>query len=423
MPASVKDLILILQLFFPQDLALQQGLYVFAVIISLYPILRLHSNQRREPRQPARTGWFKSISTLLNKAFSDELNNVAAWPSDLGEGRAEEFTEYICQDLDRLYTLLGLPEGATSHSAFDFRRAKPILTTSRLNCIFCAPGDSALVPTLRRRRSDKIQKVWLLDASFHWVEASLLVAHCARCSADYYPDRITFTSPPGTRSHQEHLEYDADFLRVSKHGIWVNRKIAFAQENALQRFHSGWSNFADWVNDYTGDPKRKMTYRQSQRLFLEHFSRRLLLAHNKSATFCCDAHPSARMLAEEVRRIIGINGGVLPTSMSHGCTECTHVKRYRSDLIREGAVLGGNTEVANTTEPEVAGNPVGCIFFFSFVIILISGEQVNEVAHPLPPNLPESLPQLDEPPAGSPRGHIRLAVMDGKSIKHKVGLK
>jgi hypothetical protein len=77
------------------------------------------------------------------------------------------------------------------------------------------------------------------------------------------------------------------------------------------------------------------------------------------------------MLAEEVRRIIGINGGVLPTSMSHGCTECTHVKRYRSDLIREGAVLGGNTEVANTTEPEVAGDPVGCIFFSHSLLYLL----------------------------------------------------
>ncbi|KAJ7110994.1 hypothetical protein C8R44DRAFT_833366 [Mycena epipterygia] len=397
MPPSVKDLILILQLFFPGDLSLQQGLYVFAVIISLYPILRLHANQRREPRQPARTGWFKTLATLLTRAFSDELN-VEAWPSGLGEGRAEEYAAYICSDLDRLFTLLGLPGGTTnSPSDLEFSRPKPILSTSRLNCIFCPPGDSNLIPTLRQRRYDKIQTVRLLDSSFRWVEATLLIAHCARCSADYYPDRVTYKSSPGTRSRLERLEYDTEFLRVSKHGVWVHRKIAVAQEKALHRFHSGWSNFADWVNDCTEDVKRKLTYRQSQRLFLEHFARRLLIAHNKDSTFCCEAHPSAQLLAKEVRRVIGINGGVLPISMSHGCIQCTHVKRYRSDLIQEGAILGGNAEVADMTEPEAVG----------------------EGDTPVPANLPDNHPQLEAPLLGSPRGYVRLAVMDGKTIKHR----
>ncbi|KAJ7098821.1 hypothetical protein C8R44DRAFT_747906 [Mycena epipterygia] len=406
MPPSVKDLILILQLFFPRDLSLQQGLYVFAVIISLYPILRLHANQRREPRQPARTGWFKTLAILLTRAFSDELN-VEAWPSGLGEGRAEEYAAYICSDLDRLFTLLGLPGGTTnSHSDLEFSRPKPILSTSRLNCIFCPPGDSNLIPTLRQRRYDKIQTVRLLDSSFRWVEATLLIAHCARCSADYYPDRVTYKSSPGTRSRLERLEYDTEFLRVSKHGVWVHREIAVAQEKALHRFHSGWSNFADWVNDCTEDVKRKLTYRQSQRLFLEHFARRLLIAHNKDSTFCCEAHPSAQLLAKEVRRVIGINGGMLPISMSHGCIQCTHVKRYRSDLIQEGAILGGNAEVADMTEPEAVGE----------------GDTSNSNApgqQPVPANLPDNLPQLEAPLLGSPRGYVRLAVMDGKTIKHR----
>ncbi|KAF7353247.1 hypothetical protein MSAN_01512500 [Mycena sanguinolenta] len=58
--------------------------------------------------------------------------------------------------------------------------------------------------------------------------------------------------------------------------------------------------------------------------------------------------------------------------------------------------------VANLTEPEALG------------------DQANSPdAAPLPANLPESLPQLEAPPAGSPRGYIRLAVMDGKGIKHR----
>ncbi|KAJ7664770.1 hypothetical protein B0H17DRAFT_951958 [Mycena rosella] len=397
--ASVRDLILILQLFFPPDLALQQGLYVLASIISLYPILRLHLNQGREPRQPARTGWFKSLLTLLTLAFSIEANNVEAWTTGLGEGRADEYAEDICRDLNKLYMMLGLDRTTDSPFPFDFRRPKPILTTSRLNCVFCPPGDSNLIPSLRRRRWDKIQTVQLLDSSFHWVEASLLVAHCAKCSADYYPDRITYKSP-GIRGRLERLEYNADVLRVSKQGVWVSRKIAIAQEKALQRFHSGWSNWADWVNDCTGDVKNKVTYRQSQRLFLEHFSRRLLVAHGKANGFHCEAHPSSRLLAESVREAIGINGGVLPASMAHGCMNCTHVKRYRSDLVREGAILGGNTSVANTTEPEADVDPA-------------------PMEQGLPGNMPDTLPQLEAPATGSPRGYVRMAVMNLKTIRHK----
>ncbi|KAF7355375.1 hypothetical protein MSAN_01454100 [Mycena sanguinolenta] len=88
--------------------------------------------------------------------------------------------------------------------------------------------------------------------------------------------------------------------------------------------------------------------------------------------------------------------------MSHGCTECTHVKRYRSDLIQEGAVLGSNTGVASLTDPEAVGDQT---------------DAANP--EPLPANLPEFLPQLQAPPAGEPRGYVRLAVMDGKGIKHK----
>ncbi|KAJ7782113.1 mannosyl oligosaccharide glucosidase-domain-containing protein [Mycena olivaceomarginata] len=88
-----------------------------------------------------------------------------------------------------------------------------------------------------------------------------------------------------------------------------------AQEKALHRFHSGWSNFADWINDTIGDINVRFTYRQSQRLFLEHFSRRLLLAHGKDATFVSSAHSTAKSLAEDVRKAIGVNGGVLPSAM------------------------------------------------------------------------------------------------------------
>jgi hypothetical protein len=136
-------------------------------------------------------------------------------------------------------------------------------------------------------------------------------------------------------------------LRVSKSGIWVHRKVAIAQEKALHRFHSGWSNFADWINDHTDDIYVKFTYRQSQRLFLEHFARRLLVTHSREATFTCDAHSTAKSLAEAVRQIIGADGGILPTAKSHGCIDCTHVKRYGS-TVEDGVNIGTDTDVVGS---------------------------------------------------------------------------
>ena len=62
--------------------------------------------------------------------------------------------------------------------------------------------------------------------------------------------------------------------------------------------------------------------------------------------FICRADPSTRDLARTVRDAIGKDGGVVPGSMEHGCMECTHRKRYRSDLEREGATIG-DTDLEN----------------------------------------------------------------------------
>ncbi|KAJ7790408.1 hypothetical protein B0H13DRAFT_2394584 [Mycena leptocephala] len=400
MPASVRQLSLILELFFPPELAVQQAIYVLGVLVSLYPLFRLHGNQLREARrQTPLTGWKRSIKTLIARSFEDEADNVEAWTS--GVNLSNEYAKYICADLDRLYATMGLHNaGPGDLSSFLFRPPRPILTTRRLHCRFCPVGDRNLVPSLRRRKKKGNEKVWLLDATFQWVSADLLVGYCARCKAEYYPDIITCKGQG--RSRTQVLEYDAEYLRVSKSGIWVHRKIAVAQEKALQRFHSGWSNFADWVNDHTNDINVKFTYRQSQKLFLQHFTRRLLVAHGKESDFTCEAHPTSKDLAKAVRVLIGENGGFMPSALKHGCMDCTYVKRYRSDLVREGAVLAGDTDVAGSESgPGEAIDPG------------VMEEQ------PLPANLPAVLPQQPAPPDGSPRGYTRLAVMDGKTLTHK----
>ncbi|KAJ7447700.1 hypothetical protein FB451DRAFT_1147886 [Mycena latifolia] len=295
------------------------------------------------------------------------------------------------------------------HSPFSAPRI--VLCTSRLCCVFCPVADINIVPTLRRRVDSRT--VWVLDETFRWSKADLVIAHCASCRADYYPDRITYKDPSGTRLQR--LEMTSDFLRVSKHGIWVHRKIALCQENSLHRFHAGWSNFADWINDCMPDSGRKFTYRQSQRLFMEHFSRRLLLFH-KQDNFSCEAHPSTRLLAEAVRAVIGVNGGVLDSGINHGCIGCTHLKRYRSDLIAEGAHLGNDQDVAGLENEGMHADNVR----YCSASNASSHDALQNIPAEHGDQLPFQLPpQQDAPPVGAPRGYVRLAVMDGKTIRHR----
>ncbi|KAJ6466818.1 hypothetical protein C8R45DRAFT_1064001 [Mycena sanguinolenta] len=366
--ASVKHLILILELFFPPELAIQQAFYVLSVLVSLYPLMRLHLNQLNEARrQTPLTGWMRSIRTLITRAFSEELKDIEAWTT--GINLAPEYANYIYGDLGRLYDLMGLTHNNADPTSLLFPPPRWILSTSRLNCKFCPIGDRNLLPSLRRRSRRPNQCVWLLDSTFQSVSADLQVARCATCHADYYPDMITRKT--GGRERVQVLESDPEFLRVAKHGVWVHKRIALAQEKALQCFHSGWSNFADWVNDTTNDINVTFTYRQSQRLFVEHFSRRLLSAHGKLDTFTSSAHASTKALTE--------NQYALPD-----------------------APLGEN--------PEIMGSEAG------------PAEDVDPIAaqeRPLPPNLPLVLARQEPPPPGAPRGYTRMAVMDGKGSKHR----
>ncbi|KAK7015964.1 hypothetical protein R3P38DRAFT_3400375 [Favolaschia claudopus] len=342
MATTVRELILILQIYFPPELSLYKALQILGLLIALYPIHRLHLNQH--------TAWLTGISAILLATFRRDDSHAPTWAS--GTDRSEEFAAHISEDLIGFYSLLSLnPRDleAPSPRSF-FPPARPVLCTSRTSCLFCPPADLNIVPTLRRR--EKSQTVWLLDNSFNWVQADLLVAHCASCRADYFPDRITYKDE--TNRRRQKLEVNCQYIRGSKQGIWVHRRIALFQENALNRFHAGWSNFADWLNAST-QSERQFTYRQSQRLFIEHFTRRLLVFTGKAESFPCAAHPSTRLLVQAVREVVGVNGGSFETAMDHGCTECTHVKRYRDDLVDEGSAAGN---VGNKCALDICEGPL-----------------------------------------------------------------
>ncbi|KAJ7579446.1 hypothetical protein C8J56DRAFT_796160 [Mycena floridula] len=282
------------------------------------------------------------------------------------------------------------PESAQKLSTSFYPRARRLLCTKRVNCMFCTDTDS--FHTLRRR--EKLQVIQILDIDLTWIEADLCIAHCITCKADYLPDKVTYKDETGQRVQK--FELDTEYFRISKNGLWAHRRVAVLQEKALLRFHSGWSNFAQWLNDGT-NLRPKVTNRQCQRLFLEYFSRRLIVAHNLTETFTCPANPSSSDLAECLRNTIGRDGGVLGSSMDHGCLECTRWKRFPDDLIAEGLV----------TIPSSIG------------VAGVDEEPVDAVEQEIPLAAVPANPIQPSRNAGEPRGYIRQAVMDGKNMGHR----
>ncbi|KAK7033866.1 hypothetical protein R3P38DRAFT_2917807 [Favolaschia claudopus] len=381
----------VLQLYFVAQFSLQRVFYILSVLIATYPLFKLHLNQLREPRQPRETAWLRSIHTMVYRAFGAE-NEHPDYPPE-AESLGPDLARKFCRDLEQLYHLLGINNNSTQL----FPEPHTILCTPRLDCLFCT--NNGHPPTLRRHRDP--QKIDLLDENFRWTKAILFVAYCARCQAEYYPDRITYRPGSGaTHSRLQRLECNAAFLRVSKHGIWMDRRIALAQENMVLHLHSGWSSFAEWLNATIG-AEPHVTTRQSQRLYFEHFARRLLIAHGLEHTFTVAAHSDARTLAESVRNAIGRDGGIVAGSMDHGCIRCTHLKRYTSDLIAEGIVLDANQAgvIDAPADPVQSENPPT-----------------------IPSDMPSGLPSLPEQQVrqpGTARGYTRLATMDGKNIPHR----
>ncbi|KAJ7480983.1 hypothetical protein FB451DRAFT_1030862 [Mycena latifolia] len=397
MAVSVHNFIVFLQVFFPGGLSLQRALYAMAIVTSLYPLFKLHRNQHRESHQPPATGWLRSMVILIRRAFHPERQDPQKW---LDDGPGDEYADKICDDLEQLYNFLGVVE--SSSGDYDnnfFPRPRPILVTLRLTCIFCPPSDG--LHTLRRRR--KVQTVRLLDSNFRWVKADLFLAYCKSCDAEYHPDRITYRLS-NQKARMQKPEYDAKFVRVSKHGVWMDRRIALAQENAVLSFRSGWSNFAQWLSDTIGE-KPHVTTRQSQRLYFEHFSRRLIVAHGLTDTFSIPSNTSSQVLAQKAREYIGMDGGIIPGAMTHGCLDCTHLKRYKADLLATGGALGDRVD-------SVAGDPSGGDIAASLPVVPES-EMPDAAGIPFEP-------QQESPPEDGRRGYARLAAMDGKTITHKI---
>ncbi|KAF7348003.1 CxC5 domain-containing protein [Mycena sanguinolenta] len=146
MSPTVRDLILVLQFFFPGDLDLRQALYLFGIIFSVYPLLRLHLNQRRQPGQRTQRAWFNTIRSLFRNALKQEDGAASIWGT--GNDRSAEYAEYLSNDLGALYQLLGLDPHSLENPDPDpiFPAQRIVLCTTHLSCIVCPPGDLNITP-------------------------------------------------------------------------------------------------------------------------------------------------------------------------------------------------------------------------------------------------------------------------------------
>ncbi|KAJ3817929.1 hypothetical protein F5880DRAFT_1755014, partial [Lentinula raphanica] len=392
-------------MYFPGNTSFETALLALWTLLGILPLLSFHRNQLREPRQPYNTAWMRSLADIVAEPLLSMADFVGHGWIDLEE--VNECADSLVRDAETLFDLLNPEMDQELATRLGNLNAKPILCTTYRNCVLCTstPGNTDLA-TLRRR--DKLVEVALLNQDLKWCQATLVVGHCRTCGADYFPDKIVFSSDNPNGLRQQKLIYDAQFLRISKHGIWVHRRIAFLQEQAVIHFHSGWSNFAGWLSNNIKSSGRPITYRQSKRLYIEHFSRRLLLFHRLSESAILPSNTNSDTFAAHVRDLVGKDGGVIPSAMDHGCSDCTHVKRYSADLVEEGLLA------ADCETDAVAG-----------------AEDLEDfgIAQAPQPTLNADIPAsfLNGPPAvqniqqpDEPRGYVRLAVMDGKSIGHHI---
>lgn len=347
--ATVQDLRQLLQVYFRPDLSLSHVLHILSTLETSLPIIKLHRNQRRDSHQPENTAWNKHIFHILERSFRGvSVDDYFRSPPEADHiaGVAHLDAARLHRDLPQVVEFLGLnPDSgplAIGHPPL-VPKAHPLLITSHTQCLRCSPD----VPrrSLRLDRDKGTTRVKLLDENLVWTYAELCVANCSSCHARYYPDKIVFNSRPADEEAEQcqRFEDNPTYLCISKSGVWAHRRVGLMQEHVMQCFAGGWSSFADWINAVSStvvpESLWKMTARQSKRLFVERFSRRLLHVHTPHTPFSSPAYPPTDKLAELVRNVIGRDGGVIPSALTHGCKDCTHKKRYRQDLIDEGVEL------------------------------------------------------------------------------------
>lgn len=141
--------------------------------------------------------------------------------------------------------------------------------------------------------------------------------------------------------------------------------------------------FRIFFNDTFSENKEVLNDDHVYHLFAEYFSRVLLHAHNKLDDFRTTAFASPQELIKAVLEVIGEDGGLIPGAMEHFCLECTHRKRRGRNSQTGGEIPVD--DLIGVAEPQVPGGTV-----------------------------------IDEDEGSDTELFVKAAVMDGKTITHKV---
>lgn len=342
MAFTVKQLTDLLDVIFPGAYSARNALFLLGSVTALLPLLRLHVNQERAARRRnPTTGWKMSIETALHLMSTEE--SLPEAHGYLAAGVQERILKDLATDISPLSDLVD------AELAPLLTQSQEVLVTPHLTCTVCADR-----PALRRKQDSHL--VRLLRADGTRSDAILATAHCATCATVFWPDHLSVRLQDDQDEDARRvlrMEPDPVFIRISKSDqLWAHRDIAYMQESSFLNLHCGWSSFANFLNDWRPGQQNVVTYRQVQRLFVEHFARRMLSAHGLLATFECHLDPNTKDLMDAVVRAIGRDGGAAPKAFEHHCEECTHPKRYRpapgaiAVNVRDDAMVGGDDDDA-----------------------------------------------------------------------------
>lgn len=224
----------------------------------------------------------------------------------------------LMKNIKTIYDFLGVGSDSESDRNSSLYPLSPIILVSPHEICAVCPQDE--LHSLCRQADSQPH---YLDLHYHWCKALLYVAYCPWCCFQYFPNQYSFKED----EHFQWLESNPMYICVSKWGVWMHYKIAEAQKHAVFCFHCGWSNFASWINNVL-QQKPAVTNWQAQRLFTEHMSHRLLLAHGSIYEFKMSANSTTQDLAHVICDVIGCNGGHIPSSLHYVCKECTHKKGF-----------------------------------------------------------------------------------------------
>ncbi|KIJ42280.1 hypothetical protein M422DRAFT_254684 [Sphaerobolus stellatus SS14] len=386
---TLNDFIAVLRAYFTPEMPLQRVLHALGTVLQLGPLVELNTNQRQLPRQQQETAWMHDIEEAARLAYKpEEMYDEAKRDWD-GEEYTDGEWEPLQRDVETMFDILNWP---ASDIAAKFRIDTPKLLITRYRHCFLCPS----APPLYHNKTG-LTTVPLIDEYYKWKPAFLAVAKCNGCHAVYHPDRITLVGTrrvDGTRMRRRQiLDCHTPYLRISlTRSLWVHREVARTQEIATHRFRASWLGFTDFFNRaFISDEDNELTEEQVQKMFIEHMTRRLIIEHGIEDEFRCSVDASSETLLTEVLEKLGRLCGIIPGALDHVCNECTHEKRYFSDLIAEGIDLN------------VAFDGV------------VGGQETigNEIQQP-------NLPHQEAPPPGIERPYVQMAVTDGKTLKYRI---